>query len=153
MSWSAATCSAGQRPPARPTGGSSRCPERAALVVDVTAVVRVDRRFQRHAPDDFDTGLLPRLFSLLVVGEQHDLRAVQDPQHACGNPVVPLVIVEPECRVGVESVEAVILELIGPGILLASPSPRPSCARDGATAEFFEPRQREPKLVTAVATP
>ena len=38
-----------------------------------------------------------------------DPRAVKHPEHACGDAVVALIVIEAECGVGVERVEAVVL--------------------------------------------
>jgi hypothetical protein len=39
---------------------------------------------------------------------------VKHPEHACGDAVVALIVIEAECGVGVKRVEAVVLRLICP---------------------------------------
>jgi hypothetical protein len=59
-----------------------------------------------------------------------------------------------ECGVGVEGIEAVVVQLICPHLVgETKPAALPSQIETDAAAEVFEPRQSEPKLFTAVAAP
>jgi len=49
-----------------------------------------------------------------------DPRAAKHPEHACGDAVVALIVIEAECGVGVEWVEAVVLRLICPHLVGAT---------------------------------
>src|SRR5258708_6094981 len=60
----------------------------------VAAIVRIDRRMQRLAPDDFDAEPAEAVELGGVVGHQIDLRAAEFLQHARRDTVVALVIVE-----------------------------------------------------------
>jgi hypothetical protein len=46
-----------------------------------------------------------------------DPRAVQHPEHACGDAVIALIVIEAGCGVGVERVEAGVLQLIRPHLV------------------------------------
>ena len=74
----------------------------------VTTVVGIDRRVERHPAGDFNTGLGKTVELGRIVGEQHDPRAVQHPQHMRSDSVIALIIVKAQCGVGVEGVEAVV---------------------------------------------
>ena len=89
-----------------------------------------------------------------IVGEQHGPRAVQHPEHACDDAVIALIVIEAECGVGVEGVEAVVLQLICPHLVgETKPAAFPSQIENDAATEVFEQRQSEPKLFPAVAAP
>ena len=79
----------------------------------IAAVVGIDRRLERHPAGDLDAGLGETVELGRVVGQQHDARAVEHLQHARGNAVVALVVIEAERGVGIDRVEAVVLHLIG----------------------------------------
>jgi hypothetical protein len=70
-----------------------------------------------------------------------DPRAVQHPEHACGDAVIALIVIEAECGVGVERVEAVVLQLICPHFVgETKPAGFLSQIENDATAEVFEQR-------------
>src|SRR5260370_7067077 len=72
----------------------------------------------------------------------------------CGDSVIALVIVKAECGVGVEGVEAVVLQLICPHLVgETKPSAFLRQIENDAAAEVFEQRHSVPKLVPAVAAP
>jgi hypothetical protein len=52
-----------------------------------------------------------RPWSLAGLLVSSDPRAVQHPEHVCGDAVIALIVIEAECGVGVERVEAVVLRL------------------------------------------
>ena len=88
----------------------------------------------------------------MLVGS--DQRAVQHPEHACGDAVIALIVIEAECGVGVERVEAVVLQQICPYLVGETKlAGFRSQIENDATAEVFEQHQNEPKLVPAVAAP
>ena len=75
-------------------------------------------------------------------------------EHTRGNAVVALVIVKAESRVGIEGIEAVILQLIGPHLVgEAEATALLSQIQDNAAAKLFKLGEREPKLIAAVASP
>ncbi len=80
-----------------------------------------------------------------IVGEQHDPRAIQHLEHTCGDAVIALIVVEAERGIGVEGVEAVVLQLICPHLVgETKPAPFLRQIQNDAAAEVFEPRQSEP---------
>ena len=83
----------------------------------VTTVIGIDRRIEWHPAGNLNAGRCQAVELGRVVGQQHDPRAVQHPEHMCGDAVVALIIVEAERGVGVEGVEAVILQLICPHLV------------------------------------
>jgi hypothetical protein len=83
----------------------------------ITVVVGIDRRLERHPAGNFNAGLCGTVELGRIVGEQHDPRAVQHPEQACGDAIIALIVVEAECGVGVEGVEAVVLQLLCPHLV------------------------------------
>ena len=73
---------------------------------EITPVVGVDRAMQRHPPRDIDAGAREPVKLARVVGHQANPGAAKHLQHADGDPVVALIIVEPENAVGVDRVES-----------------------------------------------
>ena len=118
-----------------------------------TAVVGIDRRLERHPGGNFNAAFV-RPFSLAGLFVSTDPRAVKHLEHACGDAVVALIVIEAEGGVGVKRVEAVVLRLICPHLVgETKPAGFLSQIENDATAEVFEQRQSEPKLVPAVAAP
>src|SRR4029077_17144203 len=73
-------------------------------------------------------------------------------QHARRDAVVPLVVVEAERGIGVDGIEALILQRIG-AHLVGEPEAAPFLLeiKNNAAALFVEPLGREAELVTTVA--
>src|ERR1051326_1383240 len=119
---------------------------------EIAAVVGVDRRVERQPTSHVDSGAGETIELRRIVGEQADTRAAEHLEHARGNAVVALVVVEAEGGVGVDRVEALILELIS-AHLVDEPDAAPFLLEieDHAAAGLVEPRQRELELVAAVA--
>jgi hypothetical protein len=70
------------------------------------------------------------------------------------NTVIALIVVKAEGGVGVESIEAVVLQLICPHLVgETKPAAFLRQIENDAAAEIFEQRHSEPKLVAAVAAP
>jgi hypothetical protein len=82
----------------------------------ITAVVGVDRAIERHPAGNFNAGLCETV-ELGPIVEQHGPHAVQHPEHASGDAVIALIVIEAECGVGVEGIEAVVLQLICPHLV------------------------------------
>src|SRR5262249_55637110 len=80
---------------------------------EVAAVVGVDRRVERQPPGHVDAGTGEAVELRRIVGEEAHARAAEDLEHARGDAVVALVVVEAERGVGVDRVETLVLELIG----------------------------------------
>jgi hypothetical protein len=120
----------------------------------ITTVVGIDRRLEWHSVGDFNARACQTVELGWIVGEQHNPRAIQYPQHMCGDPVIALIVIEAERDVGVEGIEAVVLQLICPHLVgETKPAAFLGQTENDAAAEVFEQRQSEPKLFPAVATP
>src|SRR5262249_47347393 len=86
-----------------------------------------------------------------VVGHQANPGAAKDLQHAGGDPVVALIIVEPDNAVGIDRVESSILQLISSN-LVGQPEAAPfllEVKHDAAAVRQLHERQAE--LIPAVA--
>ena len=118
----------------------------------ITKVVGIDWRVERYSAGNFNAGLCETVELGRIVGEERDPRAVEHPEHACGDAVIAFVVIKAECGVGVEGVEPVVLQLIGPHLVgETKPAAFPSQIENDAAVEVFEQRQSEPKLFPVVA--
>src|ERR1043166_1675189 len=117
------------------------------------AIMGIDRRLQRLAARYLDAGFGQTLELRRVVGHQQHARAAEHLQHARRDAVIALVVVEAKRGVGLDRIEARILQRIGADLV-----GKPEAAaflleiEDDAAALFIQPRQRKPKLIAAVAT-
>src|SRR5262249_1279178 len=80
---------------------------------EIAPVMRVDGRVERHAPFDLDAGAGEAVDLGRIVGHQPYAGAAEHVEHARGDRVVALVVVEAERGVGVDGVEPLVLQLIG----------------------------------------
>ena len=119
---------------------------------EIAAVVGIDRSFERHAAGDFDAGLDKPVELGRVVGHEHHAGAAQHLQHADRHAIVALVVVEAERGVGIDRVEACVLQLVGPHLVgKTDATALLGEIEDHATARFVEPRQRQLELIAAIA--
>ena len=61
----------------------------------ITAVVGIDRHLERHPAGNFNAGLCETVERGPIVSEQHGPRAIQHPEHACGDAVIALISSKP----------------------------------------------------------
>src|SRR5262249_32221924 len=120
----------------------------------VAQVIGIDRGLKRHAACDFDAGPGQTLELGGIVGQENNARAVEHLQHARGDAVVALVVVEAKRRIGINRVETVVLQLIGPHLVGEAYTAASVCKiKHDPAAEIFEPSDGKLKLVAAVAAP
>ena len=120
----------------------------------ITPVVGIDWGLERNAGGDLDAGFCETVELGRVVGKQHDPRAVQGSQHLRRNSVVALVVLEAQRRVGVARIEPAVLQSIGSHLVRkADAAAFLGQVQNDATAEAFQAREREPKLIATVASP
>ena len=119
-SWASAPISAPLRRPFRRVVGIGKriqevviklVPGARRLGGEVASVVGVDRALQRNPADDIDTRAGKAIELSRVIGEQANARASEHLQHARGSTIVALIIVEAKRGIGVERVEAGVLQL------------------------------------------
>jgi hypothetical protein len=120
----------------------------------VTPVVGIDRRLERNAGGDFDTRLNETVELGWIVGKQHDARTVQGSQHHRRSSIVALIVLETQHRVGVARIQPGVLQSIGPHLVRkADAAAFLGQVQNDATADAFQVREREPKLIATVASP
>ena len=108
----------------------------------------------RHPADDFNAGFGETIELGRVVGEQDDARAFEHLEHARGNAIVALIVIEAKRGVCIDGIEAVVLQPIGAHLVgEADAAAFLRQIENNAAAKILEPRHREPKLVAAVTAP
>ncbi len=119
---------------------------------EIALVVGVDRPVQRQAPRHLDARFREAVQLCRIVGQQPHPGAAQHLQHARRHAVVALVVVEAQHRVGVDGVEASILELIGAD-LIGEAEPTAFLLQIKNNAALRRKLwQREAQLIAAIAT-
>ncbi len=83
------------------------------LGAQVASIVRIGRDDQRQARGDADAERLEAGDLARVVGHQLDRLHAERVQHVGGDAVVALVVAEAQGLVGLDGVEAVVLQLVG----------------------------------------
>src|SRR6185295_10268250 len=106
---------------------------------------------QWNAARYFDTGLAQAVELRRIIGQEPHTRAAEDLQHARRDPVVALIIVEAERRIGIDGIEPGVLKPIG-AHLVGEPQSATFLLKieNDSAAQFFQPAQRQPELVTAI---
>ena len=122
------------------------------LRLQVKTIVFVGRHDVRDASGDADPVSSKLVYLLGIVGEQPHRTDREARDHVCRNRVVPLIIAESECEVGVDRVEALVLQRVRPQLVdEADPPAFLPQVLEQAPRFPSDPRQRDPELVTAVA--
>jgi len=120
----------------------------------ITPVVGIDCGLERNAGGDFDAGFCETVELGWVVGKQHDPRAIQGSQHHRRNSIVALIILEAQRRVGVARIETAVLQSISSHLVRkADAAAFLGKVQNDATADAFQARERDPKLIATVASP
>src|SRR5205814_2752953 len=116
----------------------------------VPSIVRVHRAVKGYASYDLDPVLGQTVKLARIVGQEPYLATSENLQHARGDAIIALVIVEPERCVGVDRIETRVLQLIGAHLVgKAKPAPFLLEVNDDAAAQFIEARQCQAELVAA----
>src|SRR5262249_32803780 len=84
---------------------------------EIAPVVGVDWPMQRHPSDDSDAAAKEAVKLAGIVGHQANAGAAKHLQHANGDPVVALIIFEPDGAVSVDGVESSVLQLISSNLI------------------------------------
>src|SRR4029077_6092919 len=103
--------------PAGPPGRLQQVPAARGLGPEVALVVVVGGEDVRHALDHRDAAAGQRRYLLWVVGEKAHPGYAELAQHLRRRQVDPLVGIETQLLVGVDRVEARVLQLIGPELV------------------------------------
>ena len=120
----------------------------------IAAVVGIYGRLKRHSADDLNSSLGEAIEFGRVIREQNNARAFKHFKHARGDTVVALVVVETEGGIGVDGIQAVILQLIGTHLVGKTNAAAFLCqVEDNASTEVLQTCNREPKLIAAVTAP
>lgn len=83
----------------------------------ITPVVGVYRAVQGYPFHDIDTAATKAIKFAGIVGHQANPGTAKQQQHASGDSVIALIIIEPDSAVRVDGIEATILQLIGPKLV------------------------------------
>ena len=119
----------------------------------IAAILGIDRRMQRHAPADLDAGAGKAVQLGRIVGQQHDAAAAEQLQHARRDPIVALIVLETERHIGIDRVEAGILQPIRLHLVgEAEPAPLLVEVEDDA-ARVLDAGNRKLELIAAIAAP
>ena len=121
---------------------------------EITSVVGIDRPLQRHASRYVDAGIGEAVELRRIVRQQPHPRAAEQLQHAHRDAVIAFVVVETQDGIGVDGIETGFLQLIGADLVgETQPAAFLLQIENDPAAVLLELRQRQAKLIAAVASP
>ena len=119
---------------------------------EIAPVIGVDRAMQGHPPDDIDAIAREPVKLARVVSHQANPGAAKHLQHADGDPVVALIVLESDNAVGVDRVESSILQLISSNLVgQAEAATFLLEVKYDAAAVLRQLHERQAKLIPTVA--
>ena len=87
-------------------------PGACGLRREIALIVGIHRALQRNASGNIDSRLREPFQLCRIVRKQPHARAAERLQHADGNPIVSLIIIEPQNGIRIHGIQTTLLQLI-----------------------------------------